>query len=62
MYKPRRGSAKTDLFPLYCLVQIALGRTDSENWVKEYKPPRIEFKEIEINKQEEEQINDNNGM
>lgn len=54
MYKPRRGSAKTDLFPLYCLIQIALGRTDSENWVKEYKPPRIEFKEIEIDKQEEE--------
>ena len=52
MYKPRRGSAKTDLFPLYCLIQIALGRVDSENWIKEYKPPKTGFNEIDINEKE----------
>lgn len=52
MYKFRRGSAKTDLFPLYCLIQMSLGRTNRENWIKEYKP-RILFEEIKINQQEE---------
>lgn len=51
MYKFRRGSAKTDLFPLYCLIQIALGREDTENWIKEYNP-RVIFEEVEIEQQE----------